>query len=210
MQKRFKMLTLGTIAMLSVAGHSATAQQPPARLAQTAPAPKAPAPKASPPANQKANPPTQPSTAEQQPSPKINLPAGAGWGSRCASQSRQSAIECSIEQTLTLSNTGQLLASVVIRVPADTRQPVMMIQVPVGLYLPAGLTLQIDENKPEPLAFQTCDLKGCYGGNSVSPEMLAAMKGGKRFTITFQNLAKENISVPLTLENFADAYQKIQ
>jgi hypothetical protein len=36
------------------------------------------------------------------------------------------------------------------------------------------------------------------------------MKDGKLFKITLQNMAKENISVPLTLANFAEAYQKIQ
>ena len=200
-----------TTALLVVGCCSAMAQ--PAPGAQTAPAPKAPTPKAAPP---KAAPPSaqnapaQTAVPEHQGGPKINPPPGAAWSSRCASQSRQSAIECSIEQTLTLTNTGQLLASVIIRVPADTRQPVMMIQVPVSLYLPAGLTLQVDENKPDILALQTCDPKGCYAGNSVSPELLGAMKGGKRFTVTFQSLARENITVPLSLENFADAYQKIQ
>jgi invasion protein IalB len=115
-----------------------------------------------------------------------------------------------MEQTVVLTGSGQLLASAVVRVPADTRQPVMMIQVPVGLYLPAGLNLQVDDEKPQPLELQTCDLKGCYAGTPLPPEMLSAMKAGKRLTITFQNLAKENIVVPLTLANFAEAYQKIQ
>ena len=181
------------------------------RLGQTAPAPK---PAERPAGTQK------PATAAAQPPanqqgqanlvPKLNLQPGAGWLSKCASETRQTPVECSMEQTVVVTSSGQLLASVVIRIPADTRQPVMMVQVPVGLYLPAGLNLQVDDEKPQPLALQTCDLKGCYAGTPVSPEMIKAMKDGKLFKITLQNMAKENISVPLTLANFAEAYQKIQ
>jgi len=136
-----------------------------------------------------------------------------GWASKCESESRQTAVECSVEQTVVASN-GQFLASVIVRVPADTREPVMTIQTPLGLFLPAGLALQVDDEKPLPLALQTCDLKGCYARMPVAAEMISAMKAGKFFKVTFeitvQNQAKEDISIPLTLHNFAEAYQKIQ
>jgi invasion protein IalB len=194
--------------LLSVFGSSGFAQQrlgqiSPARNAAERPggAQKPPTAAVQPPANQQ-------SQASQ--APKLSLQPGVGWSSKCASETRQTPVECSVEQTVVVTNSGQLLASVVIRIPADTRQPVMMVQVPVGLYLPAGLNLQVDDEKPQPLALQTCDLKGCYAGAPVSPEMIKAMKDGKLFKITLQNMAKENISVPLTLANFAEAYQKIQ
>jgi hypothetical protein len=44
----------------------------------------------------------------------------------------------------------------------------------------------------------------------ISPELLAELKGGKKLAVSFQNLTKENISVPLQLTNFDQAYQKIQ
>ncbi|MFI5013302.1 MAG: invasion associated locus B family protein [Hyphomicrobiales bacterium] len=132
------------------------------------------------------------------------------WVSRCASDARQGALECAVEQTAFLSKTGQLVAAVTIRVPPDTRQPTMAIQVPVGLFLPGGVSLQIDDGKPLTLALQTCDLKGCYAGMMVTPEMLAALRAGKKLAITFQSLSKENITIPMQLTNFAQAYQKIQ
>ena len=70
--------------------------------------------------------------------------------------------------------------------------------------------MQVDDGKPESLAFQTCDVKGCYALTPVSKDMLAAMKSGKIFRVTVQNLNKENVGIPLTLANFSDAYQKIQ
>jgi invasion protein IalB len=137
-------------------------------------------------------------------------PPASEWISRCASEARQGSLECMLEQTAVLSKTGQLVAAVSVRVPADTHQPVMAVQVPNGLFLPAGVNLQIDEKKPLSLPLQTCDVKGCYAGMSISAELLADLKAGKKLAVTFQNLTKENITVPLQLTNFAQAYQKIQ
>jgi invasion protein IalB len=66
-----------------------------------------------------------------------------------------------------LANTGQALVSVVVRTQADKGEPVMAIRVPVGLYLPAGLGLKIDDGKPETVPLQTCDLQGCYAETQV-------------------------------------------
>ncbi|SDR61825.1 Invasion protein IalB, involved in pathogenesis [Rhizobiales bacterium GAS113] len=137
-------------------------------------------------------------------------PAQPEWVARCASDGRRGTLECALEQNVFLSKTGQLIAAVSLRVPADTRQPSLAVQVPLGLFLPAGVSLQVDENKAVPLALQTCDAKGCYAATPVSPEMLGTLKAGKKLQITFQNLSKENITVPLQLANFAQAYQKIE
>ncbi len=108
-----------------------------------------------------------------------------------------------------MTKTGQLVASVNVKLPAETRQPVMMIQLPVGLFLPAGVNLQIDEGKPQPLAIQTCDLKGCYAATTLSPDLLGSMKSGKRFAVVFQNLSKENVTLAFGLSGFGDGYDKI-
>jgi invasion protein IalB len=183
---------------------SAAMAASPAIMAQVKPAAPKPAPVKPTPAPQP-EPPAAPAAGEAAQSPKP-----PEWVSRCASEARGGTLECAIEQTVYLSKTGQLVAAVTIRVPADTHQPGLAVQVPVGLYLPAGVSLQIDEGKPLALVLQTCDLKGCYAATQVSPEMLAALKSGKTLTIIFQNLNKEAIRVPLQLSNFAEAYQRIQ
>src|SRR5689334_18469299 len=90
-----------------------------------------------------------PSPAEQPPAP--------GWASRCTSLSREAPLECAIEETAVLSKTGQLIVLVNIRVPSDTRAPVALVQLPLGLNLPAGAKLQVDDGKAIDLAVQTCE-----------------------------------------------------
>jgi invasion protein IalB len=208
-KSKFGVAFLLTAVLFIYLGDRVGALEPGPSFAQ-APIPKAvrPAVPSTAPAQKSA--PASPAASEPQPPPNPTLPAGGGWISKCVSESRQTPVECSMEQTVVLTNTGQLLAAVLVRVPTDTHQPVMMVQLPVGLYLPAGLNLQVDDGKLQPIPLQTCDVKGCYAGIQISAELIASLKTGKRLTLTFQNLAKNNVVVPLALDNFADAYQKIQ
>lgn len=138
-----------------------------------------------------------------------SVPSQPVWTLRCASDGRKAALLCEIEQSLYITKTGQLVASVNVKLPPDTRQPVMMIQLPVGLFLPAGVNFQIDEGKSQALVIQTCDLKGCYAATTVSPELLGSLKSGKRLSVVFQNLNKENVNFAFVLSGFAEGYDKI-
>ena len=114
-----------------------------------------------------------------------------------------------MEDTFVMVNTGQPVISVVVRIP-NASEPAMIIRIPVGLYLPGGLSIQVDEGKPLPVPLQTCDLQGCYAETPLNTNVLAALKRGKQLSITFQNLSKDSVVLPMPLDNFADALQKIQ
>jgi len=43
----------------------------------------------------------------------------------------------------------------------------------------------------------------------ISSEFLAAVKKGKQLTIDFKNLAEKTITIPVSLDGFGDAYDKI-
>lgn len=139
-----------------------------------------------------------------------NTPPPPGWVARCSSASRSAPLECAIEQTAVLTKTGQLIVLVNIRVPADTRSPVALVQLPLGLNLPAGAKLQVDEGKATDLQIQTCEARGCYANLPIAADMLAALKTGKQMKVSFQNLAKESITIPMPLTDFAAAFDKIK
>ena len=60
------------------------------------------------------------------------------------------------------------------------------------------------------LQIQTCENRGCFASTPVAPELLAALKSGKQLKVSFQTLAKETISIPMPLADFAAAYDKIK
>lgn len=154
--------------------------------------------------------------AQATPAPTAAATEGAntspppGWVARCSSASRGAPLECAIEQSAVLTKTGQLIVLINIRVSAETRAPIALVQLPLGLNLPAGAKLQIDDGKTSDLQIQTCEARGCYANLQISPDVLAALKSGKQLKVSFQNLAKETITIPMPLADFAAAYEKIK
>jgi invasion protein IalB len=139
-----------------------------------------------------------------------NAPAPPGWAARCTSASRDAPLECAMEQTAVLSKTGQLIVLINIRVPSDTHTPVVLVQLPLGLNLPVGAKLQVDDGKAVDLQIQTCENRGCYASTPIAPELVTALRSGKQLKLSFQNLAKETITIPMPLADFAAAYDKIK
>ena len=162
------------------------------------------APKAKAPAQPQATPTPSPAAAPTPP------PAQPGWAARCSSPGRDAPLECAMEQNAILNKTGQLVVLVNIRVPGDTRTPIALVQLPLGLNLQTGAKFQVDDGKSVDLPIQTCENRGCYASLPVSPEMLTALRSGKQLKILFQDLAKETITIPMALNDFAAAYDKIK
>jgi invasion protein IalB len=144
------------------------------------------------------------------PSGSTPAPPQAGWAARCSSPSRDAPLECAMEQNAILTKTGQLVVLINIRVPGDTRTPVALIQLPLGLNLQAGAKLQVDDGKGIDLPIQTCENRGCYASFPVGVETLNALRSGKQLKIMFQDLSKETITIPLPLNDFAASYDKIK
>ena len=99
---------------------------------------------------------------------------------------------------------------VVIRVPGDSRAPLALVQLPLGLNLQTGAKFQVDDGKAVDLPIQTCENRGCYASAPVTPELLTALKSGKQLKVSFQDLAKETITISMPLTDFAAAYDKIK
>ena len=196
MKNTIKLAGLVVVLLVSGAITASYAQQPQKskaapKSAQTAPAPAAP--------------PADTANGAAQ-----NAPPPPGWIARCVSASRDAPLECAVEQNAVLPRTGQLVIAVNIRVPADSHTPSALIQLPLGLNIPAGAKLQVDDGKVTDLQIQTCEARGCYAGTAIAPDLLAEMKSGKQLKVSFKNLNKETLTVPMPLADFAAAYEKIR
>lgn len=131
------------------------------------------------------------------------------WTSQCVGASRSAPLDCSMEQRLILEGSGQFLARLMIRLPASTTVPVFLIQLPLGVSLPAGVDLNIDDLPETKLGFQTCDKAGCYVGGTLSNSMTNAMKAGNVVTISFEDSAKRPIKLNFSLSGFTKAFEAV-
>ena len=94
----------------------------------------------------------------QEAAPKPAPPAE--WSSQC--QRRAAAMRIARWSSVWVQETGQLVIVVSVRVPHAPRTPAMLVQ-PLGLFLPAGIQLGVDDRDSNP-PVQRCDANGCYAG----------------------------------------------
>jgi invasion protein IalB len=132
------------------------------------------------------------------------------WTSTCTSSGRGLALGCAAQQRAFLNKTRRLIGMITIRVPAETKKPVMMIQTPHGLFLPAGVNVDVDGDMVQNYPFQSCNGNGCYVGFPISDEFLARMFKGGRLNVTFQYLNKKRMTLPMSLVGFSEAYGRIK
>jgi invasion protein IalB len=137
-------------------------------------------------------------------------PPPENWATGCTAAGRDQPLDCSIVQRAVDSRSGRLVAMVRVRIPPDSKSPVMLVQVPLGVYLPAKLALGIDGTAAGSLEFQTCDQNGCYAGAPVAANLLDAMLKGQTLSLTVEDQAHKPQTVPITLIGFGKAYASIQ
>lgn len=132
------------------------------------------------------------------------------WSSTCTSQGRSLPLECVLEQRAFVRESGQLIGLITIRVPSDTKQPVIMIQTPLGLFLPAGVTVDVDGDMAQNYPLQTCNAGGCYAGFPISEQLLNRMFNGGKLNVIFQYLDKKPFTLPMSLVGFTESYARIK
>ena len=153
----------------------------------------------------------RPAVPVQQAAPAVSQDtkkATPGWTVHCGDASR--GLVCKAVQSVARAKTRQLLASVTVTKPAGAnKKGTILLRLPLGIFNSAGVTLSVDDGKPEALEIQTCDAKGCYAGGPIAPKKLAAMRKGATLKLVFQNLQKKAITVPMPLKGFEAAYAKL-
>lgn len=144
--------------------------------------------------------------AEAQKGDKAAPAEGSPWQVRCGNSG--GGMRCRAVQTVVLRKTRKRLLSVRVSRPANG-ETALMVTLPHGLFLPTGVFWQVDDAKAEKLRVQTCNAAGCYAGMPLGSQRVDAMKRGSKLVISFQDLQKKKVVVPLSLRGFTDAMAKL-
>jgi invasion protein IalB len=149
--------------------------------------------------------------------PKVQAPAEAAgkpsqpqpnWIVNC-SQTR-TGLDCRVGQSLFLRQTRQRVLSVAVRIPPDSKKPVLLVQLPLGVYLPAGVNLQIGKEEAKMLPFIGCDKGGCVAQYDITDSELSSIAKGSDLTISAQTMSKKPFTLTVPALGFAAAYAKIR
>ena len=107
-----------------------------------------------------------------------------------------------------MTNTGQ--ASVAVRLPADTKKPVMYVLVPMGIYLPAGITLQFGQADAKKVSPRSCNSSGCLAEYAPTDAEIGALSKGQSLTVSVQDVDQKPLTLQVPSTGFAAAYAKIR
>ena len=133
-------------------------------------------------------------------------PAPAAWRVECAGDGK--VLECRALQQIINRDDKQLLAQLTVRVPSDSKTPVMMLQLLLGLNVAEPVQFKVDSGPAEKQQVQTCTTTGCFVGMQLNDKFLASMRGGTLLKIALQDSNKRPIAVDVPLLGFSLALDK--
>jgi invasion protein IalB len=130
---------------------------------------------------------------------------GPNWQVNCEGEGE--ARRCTVLQNLVADQgQGQQRLLTVMVQPGADNQPTLLLALPHGLFLPAGVQLQVDKGDAEKLVIQTADQNGSYAGTTLEMALLDRLKAGGTLDITFQSAQQQAVTVPVTLAGFSAAF----
>lgn len=80
------------------------------------------------------------------------------------------------------------------------------IVVPLGVYLPGGLGLKVDDQPAKAAPFERCIEEGCVVRAPISPAMLSNLKAGATANIVIFGGPERPVSIPMSLTGFTAAF----
>ena len=117
---------------------------------------------------------------------------------------------CLIVQQRNLRDSDQPVIRVEIGYAVQTGAPFAVVTAPLGVALPAGLSMQIDDGELQRFEYGSCIPKGCVVGTGLTDSQIAALRKGKEAQFTFKNNRNRDIAVPVSLNGFTAALRSIE
>ena len=111
---------------------------------------------------------------------------------------------CVMSQQYHAARSGKrLLQANIARVAGGT---LMTLILPLGIDLPAGVVLQIDEFEPHTFAIQFCIEEGCFINEILDPGLLELLRKKESAKLTIKLSSGETVHPPFSIRGFLDAY----
>ncbi|WP_440997487.1 invasion associated locus B family protein [Arhodomonas sp. SL1] len=132
------------------------------------------------------------------------------WGVRCGLGEQGPRGGCEMFQGVTRSDNDELVMRVAVAYPPREQidAPVAVFQLPLGIHLPSGVQMQVDDNEPVRFPVQVCFQAGCRADIPLEDELLNQMKRGTEATVTIRGPRGE-IELPLSMMGFTAALDRI-
>lgn len=128
------------------------------------------------------------------------------WAMVCDTPPGASAEQCALIQNVVAEDRPEMGLSVVVLRTADRKSELLRVLAPLGVLLPNGLGLYIDEKEIGNAFFTRCFNDGCYAEVILEDKLLDALRAGTTATFIVFQTPEEGIGIPIDLSGFGDGF----
>lgn len=123
------------------------------------------------------------------------------WTTKCEIPQGTAKQKCFIFQNLVMKqNRKQVLFIAISR--TDKQKTRITLNVPLGVYLPTGLLLDVAGVEPLNIVVQICLQNGCKAATLLPDGVVKAMKSAKEGNIILLNSQRRKLALPVSLNGF--------
>lgn len=131
------------------------------------------------------------------------------WELRCDTPPGAQAEQCVLMQFVTAEDRENVGLTVIVLKTADKQARILRVLAPLGVLLPRGLGLKIDETDLGSAGFVRCLPNGCVAEVIMEDKLIEQMRGGKQATFIIFQTPEEGIGIPITLNGFGDGFDAL-
>lgn len=131
------------------------------------------------------------------------------WQIRCDTPPGAKAEQCALIQSVTAEDRANIGLTVIVLKTADQKSKLMRVVAPLGVLLPSGLGLKIDNADVGRAGFVRCLPNGCIAEVVMDDELIKKLRTGKTSTFIIFQTPEEGIGFPMSLAGFGEGYDKL-
>jgi invasion protein IalB len=131
------------------------------------------------------------------------------WQVRCDTPAGAQNEQCVLMQFVTAEDRDNVGLTVIVLKTADGQSRIMRILAPLGVLLPSGLGLKIDDADIGRAGFVRCLPNGCVAEVILEQDLLDKLNKGKTATFIIFQTPEEGIGIPISLAGFGAGFQAL-
>ena len=131
------------------------------------------------------------------------------WELRCDTPPGAQSEQCVVMQYVTAEDRDNVGLTVIALKTADGQAQILRILAPLGVLLPRGLGLRIDNDDMGSAGFVRCLPNGCVAEVIMDATLIAKLSGGETATFVIFQTPEEGIGIPISLKGFGEGYEAL-
>jgi invasion protein IalB len=143
-------------------------------------------------------------TPETGPGSVVKATHGA-WQVSCRTPPGAKEEKCALVQSVTAEDRPNVGLTVVFYKAVGEDKKLLRVVVPLGVLLPTGLGLKIDNQDVGNAPFLKCGKRGCIAEVVLQDEVIQKMKTGATAMFIIFDTPDAGIGIPISLQGFGDA-----